>query len=363
MHNLPREVEAVTRAKWLVLGCVILAGMVAGALSWAAPDPGVKRFLSEMYDLRARALITGESARGLDRYYDLSTQGGRFALAHETGRIEYMQAWAPARRLKVVEAQNIITNLRVKVEGDRATVSTIVRTKLGYRYDQSPTVNYMGVGSWHWLQLNRKDGRWVVAKEFYLDAMGSEWTEPYVPAAAVVMEPEADDAAPASGRKRFNREGARAYAEKYCGSAWGCGNKADYNQRYKAYRHLGGDCANFASQALTEGGDLKPDWTWRKGSGCWVNASKFTHYLAGSGKAVVLARGTYPKVQPALSKLEPGDIIAYQVKGTITHVSVVTGKDSGGVPVVAAHTADRYRNPWDLGWDKRTVFWLLHIRD
>lgn len=117
----------------------------------------------------------------------------------------------------------------------------------------------MGIGSWHWLQLVRKDGEWRVQKEFYLDALGS-------------------------------------------------------------------DCANFASQTLVEG-------------------------------------GTYPKVVGALPKLQPGDIVGYQLKGTITHVSIITGKDFAGLPVVAAHTADRFRNPWDLGWDKQTVYWILHLRD
>lgn len=351
------------RARRMLIGALLLFCLLAGALVTAAPDPGIRPFLDELYQARSRALITGEAAAGLDRFYDLNAQSSRFALAHETGRITYMQAWAVARGLKVTEAENILTNLRVKAEGDQATVSLIVRTRLAYQYESHPGINQMGVGSWHWLQLVRRDGTWQVAKEYYLDAMGDEWTLPYSAPSA----PRALSAEPVASRGRLDRPGVVSYAEEYCGAAWGCGNRADYNQRYQSYRHLGGDCANFASQALVEGGGLKPDWTWRHdkaGSTCWVNAQAFIHYLANSGRATVLARGTYPSVEGALSKLKPGDIIGYQSgsKG-ITHVSVVTGIDLGGTPVVAAHTADRFRNPWDLGWGKKTVFWLLHIHD
>jgi hypothetical protein len=356
------------RLKWLMAVALALGVLVSSAWARAAPDPEVARMLTELYTVRARALVTGESSGGLERFYDLSTQGGRFALAHEIGRVTYMQAWAPARQLRVIDAETKVTNLRVTVQGDSARVSLITRTRLAYGYDGRKGSNEMGIGSWHFLELNRRDGEWQVAKEFFLDALGDEWTQPFVPAGSRTGPAAAEETAEpaAGGRGTLDRAGAVAYAETYCGAAWGCGNRADYNSRYRSYRNLGGDCANFASQVLTEGGKLKPDWVWRhdnEGSACWVNAQSFAKYLVGSGRATLAARGTYAQVEPALGKLKPGDVIAYQRKGTITHVSVVTGTDSAGVPLVAAHTADRFRNPWDLGWDKETVFWLLHLRD
>jgi hypothetical protein len=360
MHSLTDEVGKVFRSKWLILGLAILIGSLAGAVSWAAPDPTVEAFLQSLFSTRVRALATGASAKGLDRLYDVQTQSGRFALAHEVGRIEYLQAWAPARGLKVITAAPVLTNLRVKVQGDRAEVSLIVRTKLVYQYQNQTDHNEMGVGSWHWLELVRKDGTWHVNKDFYLDALGSEWSRPYVP--VEIRDPSVVQS-PVPRKGQLDRQGAAAYAEKYCGAAWGCGNSSDYNERYNSYRNLGGDCANFASQALAEGGGLKPTWIWRKGSTCWLNAQSFVSYLTGSGRSTLLARGTYSKVEPALKRLQPGDIIGYQSKGSVTHVAIVTGRDSAGVPLVAAHTADRFRNPWDLGWDRSTVFWLIHLHD
>ncbi|MDT2264397.1 hypothetical protein P7H17_02880 [Paenibacillus larvae] len=39
------------------------------------------------------------------------------------------------------------------------------------------------------------------------------------------------------------------------------------------------------------------------------------------------------------------------------------GHDAKGYPLVNSHTADRYRVPFDLGWDKSTKYLLIHIND
>lgn len=345
------------RKVWLVIG-VVLLGLASGFVVAPGRHQGVEEFLHHMYTHRADALVTGAPAPDLTLLYDRSSNG---ALIHEQGRIAYMQAWAKARGLQVISAKTELTNLRIRITGSTATVSVIIRTALNYRYAGGTTASRMGVGSWHALRLTQQSGTWQVTQEFYLDAMGDEWTEPFAPKEQPVLVKEA----PALSERRA---GAVAYAERYCGSAWGCGNNGDYNTKFRTYRNMGGDCANFASQVLTLGGGLKTDWSWRaagrpkEGGPNWINAQSFTRFMLNSGRASLLGRGTYPTVAKQVSRLEPGDIVAYQRKGEITHVSVVTGRDAGDVPVVAAHTADRWRNPWDLGWDKETVFWFLHLR-
>jgi hypothetical protein len=54
--------------------------------------------------------------------------------------------------------------------------------------------------------------------------------------------------------------------------------------------------------------------------------------------------------------------VAYVKKGKVTHVSVVTGADSKGYPLVSCHNLDRYRVPWDIGWSSDKVkFFLLNV--
>lgn len=85
----------------------------------------------------------------------------------------------------------------------------------------------------------------------------------------------------------------------------------------------------------------------------------------------MIAKGKFPDVvKPsekhpagAIAKLQPGDLIGYEMKGDVDHFSVVVGFDDYGYPLVNSHTADRYRVPFDLGWDRYTSYWLIHIRD
>ena len=56
----------------------------------------------------------------------------------------------------------------------------------------------------------------------------------------------------------------------------------------------------------------------------------------------------------------PGDFVAYESKGDINHISMVTGVDSKGYPLVTCHNTDRYMVPWDLGWSNPKIkFWLV----
>lgn len=139
------------------------------------------------------------------------------------------------------------------------------------------------------------------------------------------------------------------------------------NSAYKDFTYEGGDCANFASQVLTDkkAGGIPTDWNWcysqGKGTRAWVQAEALVHHLIYSGLAALVKRGSFQEVFEAINLLEPGDIIGYEEKGEIVHVSIVVGRDAGGYMVVNSHTADRYHVPWDMGWDRRNLYWLLHI--
>ena len=106
-----------------------------------------------------------------------------------------------------------------------------------------------------------------------------------------------------------------------------------------------------------------------KGSRAWTETEAFRDYLLGSAIAKCLVRGDYYTVtrptrefpHGAINELREGDLIAYEEKGDIQHFAVIVGRDSAGYVLVNSHTADRYRVPWDLGWDRKTIFWLLEM--
>ncbi|KHF33577.1 putative amidase domain protein [Paenibacillus sp. P1XP2] len=113
-------------------------------------------------------------------------------------------------------------------------------------------------------------------------------------------------------------------------------------------------------------------WGYRGGgSQAWVQTDAFQRFLFYSGYGRLIAKGTFEEMtrssdkhpHGAIAKLQPGDLIGYELKGDTDHFSVVVGKDANGYPLVNSHTADRYRVPFDLGWDQTTKYILIHVRD
>ncbi|WP_035106270.1 amidase domain-containing protein [Desulfovirgula thermocuniculi] len=379
-----------------VLPLLLFFNCLAGgacAQGTAPPAPAKEELmaaLNEIFGFRARALLTG-APPPLDKYYDTDTRLGRWALAHEQGKVSYVQAWAAKRGVRFVEANAALRVPWWRWEKDAAELLVHHSLQLGYVYPGDAQINRFGIGTRHWMKLVKKDGRWLIQQDFYLDGLGDDsLAEKPTPAdGPALVQPVSgaegegrEKKAPGTGPKVFDREGAVRYADKYAGLAWGAGNDHRYNSRYRDLNDRGGDCTNFVSQCLgdrEEGGRLPMDGTWYyrydrqggSGSRAWVQTEAFARWLLYSGRARRIARGTFAQVnQPtaafprgAVRELQKGDLIGYEEKGHIEHFAIVVGADSGGYPVVNAHTVDRYHCPWDIGWDKSTVFHLFKIRD
>ena len=94
----------------------------------------------------------------------------------------------------------------------------------------------------------------------------------------------------------------------------------------------------------------------------WIKSKNLMNYLLYNGKASKIAVGTYSDVYKAAYKLQPGDLIFYEEDKDIKHVSMVTGYDSKGYPLVSCHNIDRYHVPWDIGWSRDNIkFWLIRV--
>ncbi|MDI7247048.1 MAG: amidase domain-containing protein [Bacillota bacterium] len=367
--------------------------------------------LNMIFSDRAQSVIQGD-AEALASHYDLESRYGRWAFDREQRRIRYVEAWSRARAVRFVGTTVEISVDSAEVKGDAAWLRLRQSAEYAYIYDADPTAppDRFGIGTRHFTELVRRDGAWVIRRDWYTDPLDEDSvvgnvrpaivSDGILPATVVHRdgqdsklqgltvqagvsaspgEPESTGPPGLPSTPRYDRDRAVAYADEYCGSAWGCGNNREYNPMYKDFTGLGGDCSNFVSQVLgdPEAGRLPMDWTWRytfRGSGAgasraWAQAEALAGFLINSGRAVRVARGTYPDVVSPSEKLpygpigalHPGDVIAYEERGRIEHMAVVTGTDSHGYVVVNSHTADRYHVPWDLGWDRGTVFWLLKI--
>ncbi|MED0679851.1 amidase domain-containing protein [Aneurinibacillus thermoaerophilus] len=369
---------------------IFLLLLQAPAQIWAEEqkrsEDGISSFLHRLFEARTQLLIHNTPNK-ITSFYLPKEKASRFALLHEQQRAKYLHAWAKKREVTFTEAKGSIRIARIKSRGDTAEIFLLHTLKLTYRYTgQSKQTHSFGIGTRHSIKLKKIQGAWHVAREWYLDPIEEN---PYTIPSDSVKNPfpmdsssirdEKQNQTSFVSKRRFNREKAINYANKYAGAAWGAGNNHRYNPKYLDYHYNGGDCTNFASQVIgdpEEGGGLpmRGDWYYRYkqgGNTAWVQTDSFKHFLIRSGYGKQIAKGYYADVmtptpshpQGALARLQPGDLIGYEINGDIDHFSIVTGRDSNGYVFVNSHTGDRYHVPWDLGWDQYTKFVLIHIND
>lgn len=337
----------------------------------------------EIFNLRARAIITGNAPGAVLSHYDTTATLGEWGLSHEKAKLNYIQLWAKKRGVRIIEANPSLRIPWCDVRENTAELVVHQTLQLGYVYSGDRTIHRFGVGTRHWMVLVRKKGKWLIQQDFYTDALGDDSLvpnpEPANGAALIKMVKKTSKQSDQSSG--YDREGAVRYADKYAGLAWGAGNNHNYNSRYGNMEPRGGDCANYVSQCLNdkEGGKLPLDGSWYycidqdgfSGSQAWLRAPDFCDWLLYGGRGQRIAWGTFPELNRpskkfpsgAVRELQKGDVIGYESDGYIEHVAIVVGTDSKGYPLVNSHSVDRYHCPWDMGYDKATVYHLFRIND
>ncbi len=325
----------------------------------------LNNFIQQIFIKRNNALVTGEE-ECISSLYDMSTKYGVWAFEHEKIKMKYIQNWEQRQGVEFKQIVPKIVIRSIKKKENVYSVNLMCSTEYKYVYENQPDIeNISRIGTYHVLSLSNKDRCFLITKEWYKDPFADSLNLEKLKVDDIkkfITSSEPRDFSSLNER----RLGAIEYANAYCGAASEEKYGYKYNKAYKNFNPDGGDCANFASQILHEGGKFKKTsgWNYSKGeaTGPWVNADKFKQYMLNSGRASVIAYGSYEKVYKASYKLLPGDFVAYEKKGDITHISMVTGADSKGYSLVTCHNADRNNVPWDLGWsDKNIKFWLIRV--
>ncbi|MBW9152726.1 amidase domain-containing protein [Clostridium estertheticum] len=323
----------------------------------------VTNYINQIFKNRNKAILNGDLEL-IQSFYNMDTKYGTWAYEYEKKKMDYINNWAEKQGIKFTDIVPTLIIKRIKENNNNFSIYLLCSTEYKYIYiDQPKLENTSRIGTYHNLQLMSKDGSWVISKEWYKDPFANSLDLSNIKADSIkeyILFQKPRDLK-TIGQRRID---AVKYADKYCGAASDSGYK--YNMLYRDYNPQGGDCANFASQILFEGGKFRKNSTWNSDKNGatkgWLNADSFKRYMIYSGRASVIAYGSYDKVYKASYKLLPGDIVAYEKKNDITHISVVTGADSRGYSLVSCHNSDRSKVPWDLGWsDKNIKFWLIRV--
>jgi len=321
--------------------------------------------VEEIFNYRNKGILYRD-VQLIDVLYDKGTKYGTWAFEYEEKKMKYLHNWSEKQGIKFTDIVPKIIVRSIKGSNDKYSINLICSTEYKYIYLDTPeTINSSRIGTYHILNINNKDGKWVITKEWYKDPFADSLNLEKLKTDDIKQFIASQSVRDFSNlnERRFK---AIEYAKTYCGAASEEQYGFKYNKKYRDYNPQGGDCANFASQILHEGGKFRKNGAWNYDKNgatrAWLNADGFKSYMVNSGRASVIAYGTYDKVYKSSYKLLPGDFVAYEKKGDITHISVVTGADSRGYSLVTCHNTDRNNVPWDLGWsDKKIKFWLVRV--
>ncbi len=319
--------------------------------------------IQEMYDRRNKAILKKDKT-SLGSLYDRTIKYGVWAYEHELKKMKYLHAWSEKQGVTFDDIATITRIRYVKERGNGYRINLIASTEYTYYYKNEPKKkNMFRIGTYHSIDVEKREEGYIITREWYTDPFADSLHIDSIKSEEVTNYILSKTKRDFSNNERRNK--AVEYADRYCGAAADEEYGLSYNKKYRNYNPLGGDCANFASQVLHEGGNFRQTYTWKYdggGSKAWVNANAFKQYWLYSGRASKIAYGSYQQVYKHSYKLLPGDFVAYEKNGKVTHISVVTGSDSRGYAYVHSHNTDRYRVPWDLGWsDKGIKFWLIRV--
>ncbi|OCL26974.1 amidase domain-containing protein [Orenia metallireducens] len=329
-------------------------------------DDEVKDILAQdiqnIFNIRNKALLE-RNKDTLKSLYNIEGRTGRWAYEHSLRKMEYLEEWGAKQGAEFKDINSQVLLRYAKEKGDGYSTTLLVSTEYRYAYEDSPEkYNSFRIGAYHAFDIIPKDDKWVISKEWYLDPTDDslELDQSKVEEVKqIILSGETKDLSNLNKRRLKAVE----YADKYCGTASLPKYGFKYNPNYRNFNSQGGNCANFASQILYEGAGFRKNRTWNyergKGSKAWLNAHGFNQYMTYSGRASMIAHGTYEQVLKSSYKLLPGDYVAYEKKGKVEHISVVTGVDSKGYALVNCHNSDRYRVPWDIGWNKKGIKFRL----
>ena len=327
-------------------------------------------------ELRAIAEAAME-ARGqvlMGRSQEAALQGNARAQQIRAAMAAPFQSAAAERRgyeaagLQIPRVESQVRVSDTRVEGERATVTASVQTTVhlsGVQGAPDRTVETMP----HVFTYERRNGQWELVEDRVPDPFQQAVPDtfprvaaPQLPGASSV-DRNGPKRAPVRARpggggyfpreavlfgaRRFGTLNATAvvnYARSYALS---------YNGSYRDFNNSGtqgGDCTNFASQAMRAGG--WPDvggytnrtgysawwYDWLTQTYTWVNAHYF--YVWTSNNRASRADNVY--------NLAPGDVLQmdFNADGDIDHTTIVTKKDANGMIYLSYHTSNSLDKPF-----------------
>ena len=252
-------------------------------------------FLTTLFSMRANMLIT-PNPEVLDDYYNRNLPSSDQAYKQEFQRSIYLNAWADSREISLLSSESKVHILDKSINGDVVRVRVKHDESIQYLHENQfipYDIDGFKLGTIHNMVLRKKNHSWIVVSDDFADPIAAlPGRIPKFTSTRYLPELQDDDNQSVLNQKigkKYNREKAVNYANKFAGFPINEEKLGDYNREYHDFTNLGGDCTNFASQVLgdkDEGGGLPmtDDWFYRDGahSKTWTHTDSFLNFLKTS---------------------------------------------------------------------------------
>ncbi|MBS3949512.1 MAG: amidase domain-containing protein [Peptococcaceae bacterium] len=354
---------------------MLLCAMLLSLLQLPSPANGaektmIEQVVTEYFGLRETAINRRKFAETRDSTSHLSTS----ILRTEERRITHLEDMALRTGIRLLDARSSVSIMNYSKMQDG-----LIRVKAYewtfFDYEENGFTDFFGMGVWHNLVLSTEKGALIVIDDIYDEGpLTGMWVGESinVEESDIFLDIESGYSietlmVPASTGVKFSRSGVATYADQWVFNQANNGLWEQYYNldAYKNYNPSGGDCANYASQSLYEGGKLPfvPSGTYvwwydNKGkigrdfthehtaSSSWISTTAhrnfFSNYAPYGGVLVN---------NPTNSDIIIGNPVYYDWTGNglWNHTTICVGTNTAGTPVVNSHNMDYYRVKWNYG--------------
>ncbi|RNB89986.1 hypothetical protein EDM56_12605 [Brevibacillus fluminis] len=331
-----------------------------------------RAFLKSYIEQVNRAMVTGRSDELARAFWDAEDR------RQEAVRWQREFAQLKSRRAVPLTAQISARPLHAQERGpNQVDVVLKLNQQLRYRHGEQPLQQQVSLTKK--VSLQRINGKWGFQKQWEPISLSPSGTVANV-GGQVGHFAFTEGFAFQSGKEEQHREHVQPAVPVIKGQGGGYDRlravlyaDTHWDNPNPAYPYLVVDCTNFISQCLYAGG-IPMISTGNKSTGWWFRGwhenwsyswavADSLHRLLASGKAPMRAvRKSSPE------ELELGDIICYDFDGDghWQHNTIVTGKDSNGMPLVNAHTTNSSKRYWEYkdstAYTDNIKYDFFHIR-
>lgn len=338
-------------------------------------DPEAKAVMDVIqayFEARYRALSTLR-LEGFDSLLSESPEAKEF-WEEEAKKLFVEIKHAELNQLRYVEYDFSLDYLSVRIDPVALSATVVLEENSAVVYELSAKLNPENpIVSHHYdiqhtLQLAKENGQWRTLSDTYTDYLWRIFRETGVTAEELLstMRPvllpsgvkqQAQfpcNLVPDESTHDYNREDAVNYALKYAESP----NSLNYYY-FSEDEQLGGDCTNFVSQAIYEGGkasmSIPPTPEQGIGGTQWYyfdvnNRARAWTYVDGLHDFIThpYAWSEGPEgCEASIDQIAMGDVIQYETNGDDTwDHAVIIVEIQNGIPYVASHSPNFSREPY-----------------